>query len=130
MVQIDIISNMFSAINNAEAVRKREVMLSPSSKFALEILGILKREGYIKDFQLIEDGRGNKIKIKLMGKVNKCRAIKPRFPVKKDEILEYAKQFLPSRDLGILIISTSKGVKTHKECLEEGLGGVLVAYVY
>jgi len=130
MVQIDIISNMFSAINNAEAVRKSEVILSPSSKFALEILGILKREGYIKDFQLIEDGRGNKIKIKLMGKVNKCRAIKPRFPVKKDEILEYAKQFLPSRDLGILIISTSKGVKTHKECLEEGLGGVLVAYVY
>jgi small subunit ribosomal protein S8 len=130
MVQIDIISNMFSAINNAEAVRKKEVIISPSSKFALEVLKILKREGYIRDFQLIEDGRGNKIKIELMGKVNKCRAIKPRFPVKKNDVLEYAKQFLPSRDLGILIISTPKGIKTHKECLEEGLGGVLVAYVY
>ena len=130
MVQIDIISNMMSAINNAEAVRKKEVVIYPASKFALEILKIMKREGYIKDYQLIEDGRGNKIRIELTGNINKCRAIKPRFPVKKNEILEYAKHFLPSRDVGILIISTSKGVKTHKECLEEGIGGVLVAYVY
>jgi len=130
MVQIDVISNMLSAINNAEAVRKKEVVIYPSSKFALEILNIMKREGYIKSFQVIEDGRGNKIKIELAGRINKCRAVKPRFPVKKSEILEYAKQFLPSRDLGILIISTPKGVKTHKECLEEGIGGVLVAYVY
>ncbi|HEW93681.1 30S ribosomal protein S8 [Candidatus Geothermarchaeota archaeon] len=130
MVQIDIISNIMSAISNAEAVRKKEVIIHPASKFALEILKIMKREGYIKDFQLIEDGRGNKIRIELSGKINKCRAIKPRFPVKKTEILEYAKHFLPSRDIGILIISTPKGVKTHQECLNEGLGGVLVAYVY
>ena len=130
MVQIDIISNMMSAIKNAEAVRKREVVIYPSSKFAVEVLKVMKREGYIEDFQIIEDGRGNKLLIKLNGYINDCKAIKPRFPVDKEGIMEYVKQYLPSRDIGILIISTSKGVKTHRECLEEGIGGVLVAYVY
>jgi len=130
MVQIDIISNMMSALKNAEAIRKRDVIISPASKFAIEVLKILKKEGYIKDFQLIEDGRGNKIRIELAGRINSCKAIKPRFPVKRDEILEYAKQYLPSRDLGILIISTPKGIKSHRECLKEGIGGVLVAYIY
>ncbi len=130
MVQLDIISNMMSAIKNAEAVRKKEVVIYPASKFALEILKLLKREGYIEDFQLIEDGRGNKIRILLNGYINDCKAIKPRFPVSKDEIPEYVKQFLPSRDIGILIISTPQGVMTHNECLEKGIGGVLVAYVY
>ena len=130
MVQIDIISNMMSAIRNAEAVRKREVVIYPSSKFAIEILKLLKREGYIEDFQVINDGRGNKLRIILNGSINECKAIKPRFPVNKDNLTEYVKQYLPSREIGILIVSTSKGVKTHRECLEENIGGVLVAYVY
>ncbi len=130
MVQIDIVSNMMSAIRNAEAVRKKEVVIYPSSKFAVEILKLLKREGYIEDFQIIEDGRGNKIRIILNGYINDCKAIKPRFPVNKRNIAEYVKQFLPSRDIGILIISTPEGVMTHKECIEKGIGGVLVAYVY
>ncbi len=130
MVQIDIISNMMSAIRNAEAVRKREVVIYPSSKFAIEILKLLKREGYIEDFQVINDGRGNKLRIILNGSINECKAIKPRFPVNKDNLTEYVKQYLPSREIGILIVSTSRGVKTHRECLEENVGGVLVAYVY
>jgi len=130
MVQIDIISNMMSAIRNAEAVRKSEVIIYPSSKFAIQILKLLKQEGYIEDFQVINDGRGNKLRILLNGSINDCKAIKPRFPVSRDSIHEYVRQYLPSREIGILIISTSKGIKTHKECIEENIGGVLVAYVY
>lgn len=130
MVQLDIISNMMSAIKNAEAVRKKEVVIYPASNFAVEILKVLKREGYIEDFQVINDGRGNKLRILLNGSINDCKAIKPRFPVSKEGISEYVKQYLPSREIGILIISTSKGVKTHRECIEENIGGVLVAYVY
>ncbi len=130
MVQLDIISNMMSAIRNAEAVRKKEVVIYPASNFAIEILKVLKREGYIDDFQVIQDGRGNKLRILLNGSINDCKAIKPRFPVNKENIFEYVKQYLPSREIGILIISTSKGVKTHNECIEENIGGVLVAYVY
>ena len=130
MVQLDIVSNMMSAIKNAEAVRKKEVVIYPSSKLAVEILKLLKREGYIDDFQVINDGRGNKLRILLNGSINDCKAIRPRFPVNKLNITEYVKQYLPSREIGILIVSTSKGVKTHRECIEENIGGVLVAYVY
>jgi len=130
MVQMDTISNMMSAIKNAEMIRKKEVIVKPASKLAGEILRVMQREGYIGEIEYIDDGRAGKFRVQLLGRINNCGAIKPRFPVKKNEILEYAKQYLPSRDLGILIISTSKGVKTHNECLKEGIGGVLLAYVY
>jgi len=119
-----------SAIKNAEIVRKKEVIVKPASKLAGEVLRIMQREGYIGEIEYIDDGRAGKFRVQLLGRINNCGSIKPRFPVKKDEILEYAKQYLPSRDLGILIISTSKGLKTHIECMKEGIGGVLIAYVY
>ncbi len=130
MAQMDTISNMMSAIKNAEIVRKKEVIVKPASKLAGEVLRIMQREGYIGEIEYIDDGRAGKFRVQLLGRINNCGSIKPRFPVKKDEILEYAKQYLPSRDLGILIISTSKGLKTHIECMKEGIGGVLIAYVY
>ena len=130
MAQMDTISNMMSAIKNAEMVRKKEVIVKPASKLAGEVLRIMQREGYVGEIEYIDDGRGGKFRVQLLGRINSCGAIKPRFPVKKTEILDYAKQYLPSRDVGILIISTSKGLKTHVECMKEGIGGVLIAYVY
>jgi len=130
MVQLEAVSNMLSAIKNAEIVRKKEVIVWPASKLAGEVLRLMQREGYVGEIEYIEDGRTGKYRVQLLGRINNCGAIRPRFPVKKNEILEYAKQYLPSRDLGILIISTSKGLKTHHECLREGIGGVLIAYVY
>lgn len=129
-MQLDIISNMMSAIQNAEIVRKREVLVSPSSKLAGEILRLMQKEGYVGEIEYIEDGRTGKFRVQLLGRINRCGAVRPRFPVKKSEIPEFARQYLPSRDLGILIISTNKGLMTHRECLEKGLGGVLIAYVY
>ena len=129
-MQMDNISNMMSSIKNAEAIRKREVIVWPASKLAGEVLRILQREGYVGEIELIDDGRGGKFRVQLLGRINDCGAVKPRYPVKHDEILDYARRYLPSRELGILIISTNKGLKTHNECLSEGIGGVLIAYVY
>jgi small subunit ribosomal protein S8 len=129
-MQMDNISNMMSSIKNAEAIRKREVIVWPASKLAGEVLRILQREGYVGEIELIDDGRGGKFRVQLLGRINDCGAVKPRYPVKRDEILEYARRYLPSRELGILIISTNNGLKTHNECLDEGIGGVLIAYVY
>ena len=130
MTQLDILSNLMSAIKNAEMVRKKYVVIYPASKLAVNVLKVMQQYGYVGDIEIIEDGRGNKIKVELLGRINKCRAIRPRFPVKKDEILEFVKRYLPARDVGIVIISTSKGIKTHEECLKENIGGVLLAYVY
>ncbi len=130
MTQLDILSNLMSAIQNAEAVRKNYVVIYPASKLAVNVLKVLQKHGYVGEIEIIEDGRGDKIRVELLGRINKCGAIRPRFPVRRDEVLEYAKKYLPSRDLGILVISTSKGLKTHLECLDENIGGVLLAYVY
>lgn len=130
MTHLDILSNLLTAISNAEAVRKKQITIKPASKLALNVLRVLQKHGYIGGFEYLDDGRGGLIKVELLGRINKCGAIKPRFPVKRKEIIEWTKKYLPSKDVGLLIISTPKGIKTHVECLQENIGGVLLAYVY
>jgi small subunit ribosomal protein S8 len=71
-----------------------------------------------------------KVVVYLDGRINKCRAIKPRFAVKHDDFEKFEKSFLISRDIGILIVSTTDGLMTHKLAKQKGLGGRLIAYVY
>jgi small subunit ribosomal protein S8 len=86
--------------------------------------------GYIGEFEFIDDGRSGKFKVQLLGRINKCGAIKPRFSVKVGEYEDWEKKFLPSRDVGIMVVSTAKGVIAHKEAAENNMGGRLLAFVY
>jgi small subunit ribosomal protein S8 len=65
-----------------------------------------------------------------LAKINKCGIITPHFSVKKDAYFGWERQFLPAYSMGILLVSTSKGIMSHHEAQAEGLGGVLVGYVY
>lgn len=121
----DITADAINQIMNCKRSRKKELVVTRSSKFLLSLLELIKKEGYIEDYAL--DGR--KITIKI-GKLNKCNAIKPRFTVTVDEIEKYIRRYLPSRDFGIIIISTSSGLMTHKEAYEKNIGGSLIAYFY
>ncbi|MEM2089951.1 MAG: 30S ribosomal protein S8 [Candidatus Pacearchaeota archaeon] len=124
----DWLSALLNDITNCKKAGKKETAIVCDSKLLLEVLKIMKENGYIEDIQ-IEDEKFKKIKIRI-GKLNECRAIKPRFSVRKNEFEKYIKRFLPARDVGILIVSTSKGVMTHKEAIEKGLGGCLLAYCF
>jgi small subunit ribosomal protein S8 len=86
--------------------------------------------GYIGEFEFIDDGRLGKFKVQLLGRINKCGAIKPRFPVKVNEFETWEKTYLPSRDVGLMVVSTSKGVIAHKDAEEKNVGGRLLAFVY
>ncbi|MEM2105621.1 MAG: 30S ribosomal protein S8 [Candidatus Bathyarchaeia archaeon] len=127
---MDTVSNGLTAILNNEARNKRECVISPASKLLGRVLRIMQLNGYIGEFEFIDDGRSGKFKVQLLGRINKCGAIRPRFSVRVDEIEDWEKKFLPSRDVGILVISTSKGVMSHKEAKEKHLGGRLIAFVY
>ncbi|MDO8627324.1 MAG: 30S ribosomal protein S8, partial [Candidatus Diapherotrites archaeon] len=81
-------------------------------------------------YEMINDGRQGMFKVLLNGKINVCRAIKPRYAVKKNGYDKYEKQFLPSKEIGILIVSTPKGVVSHNEAKQQGIGGRLIAFVY
>ena len=126
---MDLIADALSAIKNAERVGKKEVEVK-ASKLIGNILKVMKDEGYIKEYEFIDDGKGGKFRIALLGKIINCNVIKPRFSVRKDEFEKWEKRFLPAFDTGILILTTSKGVMTHKRAKEIGIGGKLLCFVY
>ena len=133
MVMMDTLANALAAIQNASTRSKSEVLIMPASKLILNVLKVLQREGYIGEFEYIDDGRWGKVKVQLLGRINKIGVIKPRFSVTYRELVEFPewlKRYLPAYNIGVLIISTSRGVMSHREAVEKHLGGVLLAYVY
>ena len=121
MPAMNVLANLFVTIYNTEARRKSECIVLPTSKIGTEVLNTLKKDGYIKDYERTEDNRGGKFKIELSAKITKCGAISPRFKVKKDEYLEWEKQYLPSYNRGMLIVTTNQGVMSHHEASNKGL---------
>ena len=124
------LANALNHLSNCERVGKKVAYIKPASKLIGRVLKVMQDYGYIGEFEFIEDGRAGIFKVELIGKINKCGAIKPRFPVKKLGYEKFEKRYLPARDFGILIVSTTQGVMSHEEAKKRGLGGRLLAYVY
>jgi len=129
-MRLDPIADALVTIKNCEMVGKREAILWPASKLLGGILKILKEHGYIEDYEYIENHRGGVYRVKLKGRIHDIKAIKPRFPVKYKEIEQLEQKFLPSWTMGLLIISTPKGLMTNEEARKNKIGGRLIAYVY
>ncbi|MCD6504878.1 30S ribosomal protein S8 [Candidatus Bathyarchaeota archaeon] len=126
----DTLSDGLSTINNNELRNKKECILSPASKLLGNVLRVMQLNGYIGEFEFIDDGRAGKFRVQLLGRINKCGAIRPRFSTKVKDYEKWEKKFLPSRDIGILIVSTPHGVLSHREAKKRGVGGKLLAFVY
>ena len=126
----DLLADALSAITNAIKSRKKSCVVKPSSKLVNKVLELFKREGYIAGYEAVMSNRGGETRIVFNGKMNTCLAVKPRFSTKKDEIEKFEKRYLPAREFGCLIISTPKGLLTHQEAKEAGVGGKIIAYVY
>lgn len=126
----DLINDAITNIRNSVSVGKGECTVKPTSKLLVEILKVFQKEGYIGEFEYTDNGRGGVIKIKLGKTINNCGVIKPRFAVRKDNYIKWEKRYLPAADFGILVMSTPKGVMSHKEAKEKGHGGRLLVYVY
>jgi len=125
----DIVADTLNEIMNAKKARKEAVVVKRFSKLLLKVLEIAKEFGYIGNYKFRENEGKKELEISV-GSLNECRAIKPRFYVQKNEIEKYMRRFLPSRKMGIIIISTSKGLMTHEETIKKGLGGSLIAYFF
>jgi small subunit ribosomal protein S8 len=130
MSLVDPIADALINIKNHELASKKECVFKPASKLMGEILKVMQKNGYISTFEFIDDGRDGMYRVSLLGKINQCRAIKPRYAVKKNGFEKYEKRYLPSKDIGMLIVSTPKGVMSHAEAKKKGIGGRLLAYVY
>jgi len=126
----DILADTFSALDNARQVGKQEVVIEPASELVKNVLIVLQQKGYIGLFEHIENQRGGKFKVEVGNAINKASVIKPRFSVSKDDYQKYEKRYLPARGFGDLIITTPRGVMSHQEANEKGIGGKLLGYIY
>jgi small subunit ribosomal protein S8 len=128
----DPIADMLTRIRNAGSARHASVDV-PASKMKTAIAQILLDEGYIKAFQIIDDGTQGVIRITLKYSANREKAISGLRRVSKPGLRVYAgAQELPRvlRGLGIAIVSTSRGVMTDKKARELNVGGEVLAFVW
>jgi small subunit ribosomal protein S8 len=130
MATNDTLAVALSTIMNAEKVGKDVAVVSPISKITTAVLEIMKDNRYIGAFELLDDGKGGKIKINLIGGINKCGVIKPRFSSTIPEFDKFEKRFLPAAGFGLMVVSTSKGIMTQSQARENKVGGKLLAFVY
>ena len=123
----DVVADALNMIRNAKKAGKENVEIKIISNLLIEILKIMKQEKAIKKYKI--DAKEKSITLTI-GELSDCKAIKPRFSCDTNQIEKYRRRYLPSRNLGILIISTNKGLMTHKEAQEENMGGCVIAYFY
>lgn len=132
MVMTDPIADMLTRIRNANQMKHLTVLV-PASKIKLEILKVIKEEGYIEDAEFVEDGKQGTIKVTLKYTDKKERVIKGITRISKPGLRVYAKSTeMPKvlNGLGIAILSTSKGLMTDKNARKENLGGEVLAYIW
>ena len=128
----DPIADMLTRIRNANSAKHKTVDI-PASKIKTSIAEILFKEGYIKEFELINNENQGIIRITLKYDENGTRVIDGIKRISKPGLRVYAnKEELPKvlNGLGIAIISTSQGLKTDKEAREAGIGGEVLAYIW
>ncbi len=125
----DLLADAFAVIKNAENLGKRECLI-PASGLIGGVLEVIKRNDYIRGFERIEDGRGGKFRVQLMGRINNCNVIRPRFSIKSRDTIRWEKRYLPSDRVGILVITSSSGVIDQKEAKNKKSGGKLLGFVY
>ncbi len=125
----DPLADALNSIKTHEMFSKQVCEVKPS-KLVRETLKILQRMGYIGDFEFVDDGKSGYFKIKLLGKINRCGAVKPRFAVKRSDWNGWESKYLPGSGFGVFVVSTPQGLMTHTEAKEKGLGGRLLAFVY
>ena len=131
MSRTDLIADALTIVRNA-MMAKKEAADVPASNTLKSILEILKREGYIDDFKLVEDKRQGILRIYLKY-INMKPAIRSIKRISKPGLRIYVKRDkIPFvlRGRGLAIISTSKGIITDSEARKQGLGGEVMVYVW
>ena len=131
-VVTDTIADMLTRIRNANQMRYEEVTI-PASNIKKDIARILKEEGFIKDYKLVNDDVQGTLIITLKYNEKRERVITGLKRISKPGLRVYAKNDeIPKvlNGLGIAILSTSKGIMTDKEARKQNIGGEVLAYIW
>ncbi|MBI5232327.1 MAG: 30S ribosomal protein S8 [Coriobacteriales bacterium] len=132
MSMTDPIADMLTRVRNANSASKTSTTM-PSSRKLVEIARIMKEEGYVEDFRVIEAQPQNELEITLKYGARKEKTITGIRRISKPGLRVYAKKDDLPRvlgGLGVAVISTSKGVMTDRDARKEGVGGEVIAYIW
>lgn len=132
MVMTDPVADMLTRIRNANVVKHDKLQL-PASKVKAEIADILKREGYIRDYEVTEDNKQGVLRLFLKYSTKEERVITGLRRISKPGRRVYAKAHEVPRvlnGLGTAVVSTSKGVLSDKEARQQAVGGEILAYIW
>merc|ERR1712227_52545 len=130
MVRISVLNDCLRSIFNAEKRGKRQVLIRPASKVIIKFLQQMMKHGYIGEFEVVDDHRAGKIVVDLIGRINKCGVISPRFDVCYSEIEQWIVNLLPARQFGHIILTTSYGIMDHDEARRKHTGGKVLGFFY
>jgi len=140
---MNVLSNCLKAIVNAERAGKRQVLLRPVNKIVIKFLRIMQKKSilkytykqfyfieYVGEFEIVDDRRGKKIVLELLGRLNKCGVYSPRFDISikgMDRMMDYV---LPSRQIGYIVLTTTYGILDHEEAVRKKTGGKILGFFY
>jgi len=88
------------------------------------------KHGYIGELEIVDDHRGGKIVVELIGRLNKCGVISPRFDISLPSLEQWTNNILPSRQFGYLVLTTSYGIMDHEEARKKHTGGKILGFFY
>ena len=130
MVRISVLADALKSILNAERAGKRQVLIRPCSKIVIRFLKLMQKRNYIGDFEVIDDRRGGKVVVELLGRINKCGVISPRFDIGVDEYEQMIANLLPSRQFGYLVLTTNIGIIDQDRARKKHVGGKILGFFY
>jgi small subunit ribosomal protein S8 len=128
-LMVDRLADTINKIKTNENIGRRECVVY-STKQIKAFVDLLKDEGYLGDYEEFSDRYAKMLKLKLLNKINGIGVVKPHYSMSSEDIRKYEERYIPSKDFGILVLSTSKGLMTHRNAREQNIGGRLLAYVY
>mmetsp|Transcript_16352 Transcript_16352/g.22102 ORF Transcript_16352/g.22102 Transcript_16352/m.22102 type:complete len:131 (-) Transcript_16352:83-475(-) len=130
MTRMSVLADCLKTMSNAEKRGKRQVVIRPSSKVVIKFLQVMQKNGYIGEFEVLDDHRSGKIVINLIGRINKCGVISPRFDVGYGNIEQWVLNVLPARGFGHVVLTTTFGIMDHDEARAKKTGGKILGFFY